>query len=62
PFGRAKRVEGTGILKFDWHIVEPLKTDLLSEFRGGTVSPNRWKALALQVGCLQGVVYTFVPV
>jgi len=60
--GSGKWGEGSGFLKFDWQLIVPLKTDLLSDVRAGTVSPKRWKALALQVGCLQGVVYTFVPV
>ncbi len=60
--GSGKWGEGSGFLKFDWQLIVPLKTDLLSDVRGGTVSPKRWKALALQVGCLQGAVNTFVPV
>jgi hypothetical protein len=53
--GSGKWGEGSGFFKFDWQLIVPLKTDLLSDVRGGTVSPKRWKALAGASGMLTGV-------
>jgi len=53
--GSGKWGEGSGFFKFDWQLIVPLKTDLLSDVRGGTVSPKHWKALAGASGMLTGV-------